>query len=214
MSGKKFDGDKSPVGRAFLAYFPRAIKAVADVSKFGAQKYGVAYEEQNWRSVDNAAVRYEDAVARHTVAALAGESVDPESGLLHLAHRAWDAMATLELALSHEGRAAVDGVGDYASPQQIEAYEQPCGCERTGEFSGKICGYHLAQTELPAKREFKVGDRVRVTNPQFGLKVGDVGYVTRPKEGKGACYHIAMDIPLGTEEDNWYPMTADEIEHV
>ena len=43
--------------------------------------------------------RYTDALARHLLAEAIGEKVDPESGLYHAAHAAWNALARLDLML-------------------------------------------------------------------------------------------------------------------
>lgn len=91
MIGRKDDTGKPPVVKGFMAYFPNALAAVADVSKFGASKY----DWGNWRHVDNGVERYTEALGRH----LLQDGVDSESGLLHAAHTAWNAMARLELML-------------------------------------------------------------------------------------------------------------------
>ena len=96
---RKDDGGKLPIMQGALGRFPRAIAAVAEISQFGAQKYGT-YD--GWETVENAFTRYRDAMHRHEIARLRGERVDPESGLMHLAHFAWGALATLELALREE----------------------------------------------------------------------------------------------------------------
>lgn len=99
MSGKKYDTQKAPVVRGFFYYFPRAIKAASMVSKFGADKYDVKYEEQNWREVEDGFLRYTDADGRHLIEEGIEGMYDSESGLLHAAHHAWDAMARLEKLL-------------------------------------------------------------------------------------------------------------------
>lgn len=91
----KYDGGKPCVWRGVVAYFPRALKAVAEISTFGAQKYAWA----GWEKVDDGVERYSDAMARHFLYESMGEEVDPDSGLLHAAHAAWGAMARLELIL-------------------------------------------------------------------------------------------------------------------
>jgi hypothetical protein len=96
-SGKKYDAGKAPLAQGCLGYFRKALEAVATVSAYGAKKYKVAYSEQNWRAVDQARGRYLDAMVRHAAAHAAGETDDPESGLPHLAHAAWNALALLEL---------------------------------------------------------------------------------------------------------------------
>lgn len=95
----KHDTGKAPIARGFARYFPRAIAAVADVSQFGFDKYK---EWGGWKKVGDAFNRYDDAHGRHDLAKQRGETIDPESGRLHLSHRAWNAMATLELYLIEE----------------------------------------------------------------------------------------------------------------
>lgn len=95
--GVKLDAGKAPVAQAFVAYFRKAMEAVAQVSAYGANKYKVAFSEQNWRKVENGQNRYADALQRHFAAHLAGEVIDPESKQPHLAHVGWNAMALLEL---------------------------------------------------------------------------------------------------------------------
>lgn len=76
--------------------FAYAMVQVAKVSTMGAAKYA----PHSWRRVDNAKERYFDAYMRHTLAHASGEKVDPESGLPHLAHAAWNALALIELEKS------------------------------------------------------------------------------------------------------------------
>jgi len=59
-----------------------AIKALADVMTFGAEKY----EEDSWKNLDNAQQRYTDALYRHLEAWRGGEKFDRESGRPHLWH--------------------------------------------------------------------------------------------------------------------------------
>lgn len=94
--GKKYDNNKAPIVQGCLHYFPNALQAVANVSKFGATKYNVPYSDKNWARLDDAINRYTDALGRHLVAT---DTYDPESDLLHAAHAAWDALARLELIL-------------------------------------------------------------------------------------------------------------------
>ncbi len=103
MAGKKYDGDKPPVWEGLVAYFAQALEEVSRVSGFGAKKYNVPFNEQNWAKVENGYNRYTNAMLRHVVAGGRGEECDPESGLLHDAHAAWDALARLELKLRGQG---------------------------------------------------------------------------------------------------------------
>lgn len=98
--GAKLDAGKAPVRRGVLAYFPRAIEAIALVSQAGAQKYAW----KGWEKVDDGVARYGDAADRHTLKAEISGPYDPDSGFLHVAHTAWNALAVLELKL-REGAA-------------------------------------------------------------------------------------------------------------
>ena len=86
--GVKADAGKVQAG--LLADFRNALVAVAEVGTFGADKY----ERDGWRRVENGTVRYTDAMWRHL---LAGDGVDDESGMSHLAHLTWNALALLEM---------------------------------------------------------------------------------------------------------------------
>ena len=92
----KHDAGKLPIGRGFMDYFPNAIEGIAEVSQFGYDKYGAW---GGWRDVPDAYGRYKDALMRHLTAAAAGEMADPESGLQHLAHAAWNILALIELSV-------------------------------------------------------------------------------------------------------------------
>lgn len=95
VAGAKDDETKPPVYRGVMNYFPRALEEVAKVSGFGAQKY----LWKGWESVPDGINRYSDAMQRHVLKEAKGEETDPETGLMHLAHAAWGALAVLELRL-------------------------------------------------------------------------------------------------------------------
>lgn len=96
---RKDDAGKLPVHRGVTSYFPRALFAVAQVSAFGAKKY----DWSSWDKVEDGAHRYADAQQRHALYQAMGQEFDEESGLLHLAHEAWNALARLELRLRNGG---------------------------------------------------------------------------------------------------------------
>lgn len=91
----KYDAGKAPIFRGAISYFPRAITGVAEVSAFGASKYAW----NGWKSVPNGINRYSDGLVRHLTAEAKGEILDDDSGYLHAAHAAWNALAILELKL-------------------------------------------------------------------------------------------------------------------
>lgn len=99
-SGKKFDTGKAPTLRGCLAYFAKALTAVASVSGYGAKKYNNTDYAPNWKKVEGGLGRYSDADARHLLSEAVDGLYDPESHLLHAAHHAWNALARLELLLA------------------------------------------------------------------------------------------------------------------
>lgn len=98
----KYDGGKAPIFRGALDYFPRALEQVAFVSAFGATKYAW----KGWQDVSEGFERYSDALVRHLASEGKGEVADQDSGLLHAAHAAWNALARLELILRKKDDAA------------------------------------------------------------------------------------------------------------
>lgn len=78
-----------------LGGFARALWAVSEVGSFGAGKY----TENGWVSVPNGKARYEDADLRHWLKDKMGQDKDDDSNLTHLAHKAWNALAALDLEL-------------------------------------------------------------------------------------------------------------------
>lgn len=100
---RKADKGKAPVYQGVVEYFPRALRAVAMASKFGAEKYGWG----NWKQdiSGEAQLRYMDAMMRH-YAASSWELKDPESKLRHTVHAAWSALAALEIELELVAREA------------------------------------------------------------------------------------------------------------
>lgn len=96
--GAKLDAGKSPVFRGLIDYFPRACIAVAGVSDVGARKYAW----KGWETVDDGVNRYSDALGRHMMYESMEGPFDKDTGLLHKAHAAWNALAALELYLREE----------------------------------------------------------------------------------------------------------------
>lgn len=110
-TAQKLDTGKAPMVRGLLNYFPRALRAVAEVSAFGFDKYKVW---GGWRGVQDGEARYSDALLRHFTYRAGGEVFDPEAAerghkIRHAAEVAWNALAVLDLELAAaeaEARAA------------------------------------------------------------------------------------------------------------
>lgn len=75
------------------------IKAVTEVREYGCKKYNAP---ENWRDVETQ--RYRDALYRHWLAYLGGETVDKESGLPHLWHLACNAAFLIEMEGAANGQ--------------------------------------------------------------------------------------------------------------
>ena len=86
--GLKFDSAKPEM----YLLPPLATLEVGKVLTYGAQKY----DAHNWRKLENLQDRYTSAAMRHLLAHMAGEKVDEETGLSHLAHAMCCLMFKLE----------------------------------------------------------------------------------------------------------------------
>lgn len=95
--GAKLDAGKNRLGLV-VGGFSRAIKAVGDVGTFGALKY----TSNGWISVPDGVSRYTDAMYRHLLDEASGESTDPQTGIAHAAHAAWNALARLDLMIREQ----------------------------------------------------------------------------------------------------------------
>lgn len=92
--GAKLDYGKPDLDLV-LGDFSNALIEVGKVGTFGANKYS----RSGWLLVPNGISRYLSALWRHLLSKYKGEILDKESGLLHSAHLAWNALAVLELEL-------------------------------------------------------------------------------------------------------------------
>jgi hypothetical protein len=81
--GNKFDSEKVK----YSLIDPYFLEDLARVMGFGASKYG----DYNWtKGIE--VTRILNSLRRHTAAMEMGEDIDPESGVLHAAHVAANAM--------------------------------------------------------------------------------------------------------------------------
>lgn len=86
-----------------LYYFPRALKEVAKVSKFGTEKHGVALRDRGFLDPKYPIEGYDDAVIRHSMDfAIDGKFNPADGNMRHRAQRAWNALAALEKELIEE----------------------------------------------------------------------------------------------------------------
>jgi hypothetical protein len=92
--GAKLDAGKIKP-RLVLGSFARALREVSKVGTIGAAKY----TDDGWVKVPDGFDRYTDAMLRHWLDEQSGEEKDKDTGLLHMAHMAWNVLARLELYL-------------------------------------------------------------------------------------------------------------------
>jgi len=92
--GVKLDEGK-PRLDLVLGDFADALWCVGAVGTYGANKY----TDKGWQEVENGLERYGNAMLRHYFNYKKGLMFDDESGLAHLGHMAWNALAILQLYL-------------------------------------------------------------------------------------------------------------------
>lgn len=103
-AGAKLDAGKNRCGLVLFG-FARALQEVSKVGTYGANKY----TDNGWTEVPDGERRYTDAMLRHLLREATGEECDPDTGLRHAAHAAWNALARLDLALRQAPNAELNG---------------------------------------------------------------------------------------------------------
>ncbi len=127
--GKRFDLGKS---RMSLVPFI-AIRALGDVYAYGEKKYA----SWNWTK-GMAWSRISDAMLRHYERFQMGEKLDPESGQLHSAHMAWNAITLLVYELLDIGEDdRWTEKKDYI-PHDLQATQNKTFSELDPEGTGKV----------------------------------------------------------------------------
>ena len=76
-----------------------ALEEVAKVLTVGSHKYNTSYDDENWRKVPFAELRYLSAIQRHIAWVRKGQSYDSETNLHHYAHAISSLMFLLEKEL-------------------------------------------------------------------------------------------------------------------
>jgi len=99
MSGKKYDTEKTRWDCVPMD----VIEGIAKVMTYGAKKYNENPDDPNWKKVDNGKHRYFAAMMRHYMQDLQGEVLDDESGLEHLDHFLFNAMAYVYFKKKEKG---------------------------------------------------------------------------------------------------------------
>jgi len=94
QAGAKLDAGKVRPSLVYIG-FADALAELVAVAEYGAKKY----TPYGWREVADGQTRYTDAKLRHQLASMLGEVYDPETGLRHAAHEAWNALAVLQLQI-------------------------------------------------------------------------------------------------------------------
>lgn len=102
LKGVKTDSSKVDISVLFKQ-FPRALTAVAEASAYGHNKYRETDKDMlNFTRVDNAESRYRGALMRHERDRYTDGYLDSESNLPHIYHKAWNALAELEMHLKDQ----------------------------------------------------------------------------------------------------------------
>ncbi len=86
---------------------PDALLELAKVYGYGAEKYA----PNNFRKGYNWSLSY-NSLLRHVLASEAGEDIDPESGLLHLAQACWHALTLIQFYFDKESGAQPEELDD------------------------------------------------------------------------------------------------------
>lgn len=130
-------------------YFPNAIEAVARHAQYGNDKHNPG-EPLHWAF--HKSTEHLESAARHLVAP---ESIDPETGRIHLIGAAMRILMALETALIKNGATPGFAV-DMVAPEQPEPKPDP---ERWGVFVGE----HLIHGQIT----FLGSERAAISCPQF-----------------------------------------------
>ena len=92
-------GKKDDEGKLRWDLLPlKEIEDIVKIYTFGAEKYG----DNTWQNLKGGYNRYKAAMFRHLMEFEKGNINDEESGLNHLAHMAWNAIAMLYLSKPKE----------------------------------------------------------------------------------------------------------------
>jgi hypothetical protein len=97
--GAKLDAGKPAVMQGVVQYFPRALRAIANLSTKGAAKYAW----KGWQDVPDGINRYGNAAGRHMLDEATDGLFDDKpggTGELHQTAATWNMLARLEMMLN------------------------------------------------------------------------------------------------------------------
>jgi hypothetical protein len=132
----RYNYGKPPLN--YVLTFGAALRSFAEVCRYGETKY----ERYNYLKGGKPLSEYTDCILRHLVAWQRGEDLDPESGVSHLGHVVWNALALAHFALT--GNCTDDRpprvpalriISGGRSEEQDHAHTNRCariGCESSG----------------------------------------------------------------------------------
>ena len=93
--GQKHNEGKLPLDIMLTVQFPKAIQAVCKATLFGHEKYkDTDLDWLNYKKVRGGSTTYANACQRHN---FNKSGKDEQSGLPHIVHKCWNALAELEL---------------------------------------------------------------------------------------------------------------------
>jgi hypothetical protein len=93
--GQKHNEGKLPIDIMLTVQFPKAIQAICKATLFGHEKYKETDKDWlNYKRVRGGSTTYANAGQRHN---FNKSGKDEQSGLPHIIHKCWNAMAELEL---------------------------------------------------------------------------------------------------------------------
>ncbi len=139
---------------------PYAMEQTSWVHKLGADKYG----PWNWRETGVCASTYVNAILRHLNAWRDGESLDPESGITHLAHIACSANILMDAEVcgklqDDRNKRPTNDETEEGSPKVGASYE---------DFWGP-----LDEDTIPEYRVLKKGELIQEGDEFFDEQVGE-----------------------------------------
>lgn len=94
-NGKSIKNDRKD-GKVRMDLLPwPELEKIAEVYTAGAAKYG----DHNWENLENGYERYKGAMLRHLTEIEKGNAIDEDTGCLHIAQVAWNAIAMVHFKL-------------------------------------------------------------------------------------------------------------------